>query len=168
MTARNVRLVASFDELLSTPFTAEVNALCWTRTLDGDFEFLGNSTSGMYVYADGYIELEGGYLDPFWTDYYVTGNSLDAVTVCVKTESDKVTIQWNGSINGDGPAAQFQVVLHDDGTFDYIYGPGQDSSSAEAIIGVEGGEGFIRTISDFESGFTDPGTSYTFSYNAPP
>jgi hypothetical protein len=39
MTAvRNVRLVASFDELLSTPFTAEVNALCWTRTLDGDFE----------------------------------------------------------------------------------------------------------------------------------
>jgi hypothetical protein len=39
MTAsRNVRLVASFDELLSTPFTAEVNALCWTRTLDGDFD----------------------------------------------------------------------------------------------------------------------------------
>lgn len=36
--ARNVRLVASFDELLSTPFTAEVNALCWTRTLEGDFD----------------------------------------------------------------------------------------------------------------------------------
>ncbi len=33
-----VRLVASFDELVSTPFTTEVNALCWTRTLDGDFE----------------------------------------------------------------------------------------------------------------------------------
>jgi hypothetical protein len=35
---RNVRLVASFDELLSTPFTAEVNALCWTRSLAGDFD----------------------------------------------------------------------------------------------------------------------------------
>jgi len=33
----NVQLVQSFDELLSTPFTNGVNALCWPRTLAGDF-----------------------------------------------------------------------------------------------------------------------------------
>ncbi|MBL9113962.1 MAG: hypothetical protein JNJ83_03075 [Verrucomicrobiaceae bacterium] len=36
----SVRLVHSFDELLSTPFQADVNALCWQRKLDGDFSEL--------------------------------------------------------------------------------------------------------------------------------
>jgi len=32
-----VRLVADFAELLATPFAGDVNALCWERTLPGDF-----------------------------------------------------------------------------------------------------------------------------------
>lgn len=32
-----IRQVGSFDELISTPFGYGVNALCWTRTLTGDF-----------------------------------------------------------------------------------------------------------------------------------
>ncbi len=32
-----VRLVRSFDELVATPFADEVNALCWPRSLTGDF-----------------------------------------------------------------------------------------------------------------------------------
>ena len=35
--ARCAREVRSFAELLATPFTAEVNALCWRRHLPGDF-----------------------------------------------------------------------------------------------------------------------------------
>jgi hypothetical protein len=30
--------VASFEELVGTPFSAGLNALCWERTLEGDFE----------------------------------------------------------------------------------------------------------------------------------
>ncbi|GAA5131833.1 hypothetical protein JIN84_07265 [Luteolibacter yonseiensis] len=33
----NVRRVASFEELLTTPFADGVNALCWERTLAGDY-----------------------------------------------------------------------------------------------------------------------------------
>lgn len=33
-----IRYVASFDELTSTPFGGGVNALCWRRSLVGDFE----------------------------------------------------------------------------------------------------------------------------------
>lgn len=32
-----IKIVSSFQELISTPFVAEVNALCWPRTLSGDF-----------------------------------------------------------------------------------------------------------------------------------
>lgn len=32
-----VRRVASFEELLTTPFADGVNALCWERPLTGDF-----------------------------------------------------------------------------------------------------------------------------------
>lgn len=34
----HVRLVGSFQELLEAPFTGDVNALCWPRTLPGDFQ----------------------------------------------------------------------------------------------------------------------------------
>lgn len=34
----HVRLVASFDELIATPFAGDVNALCWPRSLSGDFQ----------------------------------------------------------------------------------------------------------------------------------
>lgn len=35
--ARRVRRVGSFAELLRTPFAGDVNALCWERALPGDF-----------------------------------------------------------------------------------------------------------------------------------
>lgn len=35
-----IRVVDSFAELLSTPFSGGVNALCWPRSLEGDFEEL--------------------------------------------------------------------------------------------------------------------------------
>ena len=33
-----IQVVGSFEELVSTPFTGGVNALCWPRTLPGDFQ----------------------------------------------------------------------------------------------------------------------------------
>ena len=32
-----IRSVTSFQELVSTPFSGEINAMCWTRKLNGDF-----------------------------------------------------------------------------------------------------------------------------------
>lgn len=34
----SVKLVGSFDELVATPFSGAVNALCWPRTLPGNFD----------------------------------------------------------------------------------------------------------------------------------
>lgn len=43
----SARLAHSFEELLSTPFADGVNALCWLRTLEGDFnEVLTNLPAG--------------------------------------------------------------------------------------------------------------------------
>lgn len=33
----NINYVTNFQDLVSTPFLAEVNAICWARTLKGDF-----------------------------------------------------------------------------------------------------------------------------------
>jgi hypothetical protein len=41
-----VRRVNSFDELVSTPFAAGVNALCWERTLRGDFREVAAQLTG--------------------------------------------------------------------------------------------------------------------------
>ena len=38
LTCHRVRIVGSFEELLATPFSGDVNALCWPRELPGDFQ----------------------------------------------------------------------------------------------------------------------------------
>ena len=35
---RGVKVVRSFDALLETPLVDGINALCWPRTLSGDFD----------------------------------------------------------------------------------------------------------------------------------
>jgi hypothetical protein len=35
--ASQIQTVSSFEALVSTPFLGEMNAICWNRTLEGDF-----------------------------------------------------------------------------------------------------------------------------------
>jgi hypothetical protein len=35
--AHQIHSVTNFQDLVSTPFSGEINAICWTRTLSGDF-----------------------------------------------------------------------------------------------------------------------------------
>ncbi len=37
-----IRYVTNFHELISTPFSGEINAICWTRKLSGDFSEVVN------------------------------------------------------------------------------------------------------------------------------
>jgi len=41
-----IRLVHSFEELLATPFAEGVNALCWPRTLAGDYREVADALAG--------------------------------------------------------------------------------------------------------------------------
>lgn len=55
-TFSHVQLVHSFQELAGTPFVGNINALCWARTLPGDFAeivtCLGNSNGQSMVTLD--------------------------------------------------------------------------------------------------------------------
>jgi hypothetical protein len=37
-----IQVVTNFQDLVSTPFQGEINALCWTRKLRGDFSEIVN------------------------------------------------------------------------------------------------------------------------------
>lgn len=41
-----IKVVSSFDELMASTFGPEINAICWQRTLTGDFDELAASLSG--------------------------------------------------------------------------------------------------------------------------
>ena len=41
-TEHQIRCVSNFKELVSTPFHGAMNAICWSRTLTGDFEEIVN------------------------------------------------------------------------------------------------------------------------------
>lgn len=40
--SQQIRQVTNFQDLVSTPFQGEINAMCWTRELSGDFSEIAN------------------------------------------------------------------------------------------------------------------------------
>ena len=40
-----IRCVSNFEALVSTPFVGAMNAVCWSRTLSGDFEEIVNKSA---------------------------------------------------------------------------------------------------------------------------
>ena len=100
-----------------------------------------------------------GMLAPFFVDA--------TIVACRLEEAQAVTIEWNGALsyNGylDAPSVQFEVVLHDDGYADFVYGPRHAATSNRAIIGAYDFSGTSRVPdSDHQpSPFATPGPSFT-------
>jgi len=43
--ANQIHCVTNFRDLVSTPFPGEMNAICWTRKLTGDFSEIANKAA---------------------------------------------------------------------------------------------------------------------------
>src|SRR5262245_7608801 len=53
-----IKIVPDFDELVATPLADGINALCWPRSLNGDFAEIAAKVGG-----DGIVALDETYLD---------------------------------------------------------------------------------------------------------
>ena len=77
-----------------------------------------------------------GIVAPFWND-------LEAMTICVKEEAAKVTIQWVGNEyvagTGVGATVAFQAIFNMNGTINYVWNAGaaHAATGAAATIGLE-------------------------------
>lgn len=98
-----------------------------------------------------------GVIAPFWAD-------IRDVQVCVLQAGDSLTVEWTGDNYEDDLAAEYQVVLHDTGVIDFIYGPNQATTSAASSIGIEGVAGVLGEEISFNApGAGVAGTSYTLT-----
>jgi hypothetical protein len=57
-----IKAVTSFHELITTPFGNGINALCWQRTLPGDFTEIARHLPPMYEGCEGTIPLDESWL----------------------------------------------------------------------------------------------------------
>jgi hypothetical protein len=156
--------------------------------LDEPFYFFGTEVTSVVVSSNGYVTFdpdywnnegrtswfpEYGFADGYLPDFLAApfATDIDHTTVCVRQDADRVTVQWSGEEYtggppGSGAPVSFQLVLHDSGLIDFVYGDGHELDSAAAIIGLENPSGtYGRTISDFQSGFAAPGSSYNLEIN---
>lgn len=105
-----------------------------------------------------------GVLAPFWQD-------LDTVTLCRKDTANTVTYQWTGNVyQTPGQPVQFQVVIHQGGVIDFIYGAGQtsnggfvDTDGNGATVGAENLSGTFGHQIAYNQPTILPGTSRTLT-----
>ncbi|MEQ1729095.1 MAG: hypothetical protein ABL982_12020, partial [Vicinamibacterales bacterium] len=74
-----------------------------------------------------------GIVAPFWKD-------VDTLTLCVKEEATKVTIQWVGKEYNTTPTLAYQLILNMNGVINFVYNSGAAHASTGAnqtTIGLE-------------------------------
>ena len=55
-TASQIKCVTSFQDLVGTPFCGDINVICWTRSLLGDFEEIVNKLDANENIAEIHID----------------------------------------------------------------------------------------------------------------
>jgi hypothetical protein len=97
-----------------------------------------------------------GVIAPFWQQ--------DMRVVCILEEPQAVTVEWTGGFFWDsgGPPAQFELVLHDDGFADFVYGPNHLATGETASIGADAPGGIAGVSISYDT--ANPGASWGKSF----
>ena len=75
-----IKVVKSFHDLLTTPFADGINALCWPRTLPGDFgEVVAHLSAG-----EGITTLDDAFLE------HLPVNAADRVAIQILLEDQRL------------------------------------------------------------------------------
>jgi YVTN family beta-propeller protein len=147
---------------LTMPFPFRLFGLDATQfTLWGDgFVSFDASTSGdasPAVIPD--VAPPNGVVAPFWAPL--------TADVCHLETAHTMTLEWRGQLRGAAVPGlvQFQLILHDDGTIDFVYGAGQTADTSTASIGVEDLLGAAGTQISYLAADPNvaPGHSYTLT-----
>lgn len=118
------------------------------------FSFFGAAETTMKVSTDGWLTFDtysGSGVENAPLSFPNTGETfhavvapawtwLEDVTVCIKRSSTAVTIEWKGvdgfgAFLGETVPAEFETVLHANGTIDFVYGP--NHAVTGAVVGME-------------------------------
>lgn len=154
-----VSLQFAFELDPNNPAGGEAVTDVWMHT-NGFAQFGG--PSGVTAFNNASIPNAGApdfFIAPLWDDYrHVTG--------CAYSEVDHAVFQWNG-VDWDDETTRFEVqlVIRADNSFEIIYGPNHEKTTATATVGFErsdGTEGF-QMIFDTESIISAPDKSWTYT-----
>jgi hypothetical protein len=151
-------------------------ALTAIQTLPFSFELFGEAAPNFYVSTNGYISFgpfianaffsntgipntanPNGILAAYWDD-------IENTPICRFDTATTVTIQWEGNIFFTTTTVKFQMVLHDTGVIDYIYGASHAANGSGGTVGAETLLGtFGHQIVFNMAGVILPGTSRTLT-----
>jgi len=101
-----------------------------------------------------------GLVAPYWDD-------LANIQICRKDNAanNTVTLQWTGVLYNTTTVVQTQVVLHQNGVIDLIYGPQHRGTGSSATVGVENLTGTVGLQLSFNQAVVMPSTSRTLTPN---
>lgn len=123
---------------------------------DFPFEYFGAGVSEATISTNGWLTFTTGYAGDSFLDSTVLSTlyplAADVVNdaVCTHREGTTITIEWRGEtmdfFTGNFPV-EMQVVLHQNGRIDFIYGPGHQS--------LAGNVGMVDAVDEYRYELTE-------------
>lgn len=163
-------------ELLVLDLGNRDDGYVFDQTLPFDFAPFGIPSGNTYdIVTNGFIAFSQ-VPDPFWNNTEIPSASapngvvapywddLDFVTMCRLEAANQVTIQWEGQTYGAGVPVRTQVVIHDTGVIDFIYGGTHLADGISGTVGVQVTGALIgHEIVFNENDSVLPNTSFTLT-----
>lgn len=101
-----------------------------------------------------------GMLAPYWAD-------LADVTMCKAQNATSMTLQWTGHIYQGTDTAAMQLILHDTGRIEFVWGGDHQLDGSNGSVGTEAvDEAFGQSLVYGEAGAIVPATSVTLTPEA--
>jgi hypothetical protein len=162
---------------LGTPLNLKYDDRATGVDLDFDFPFFGTTYRTAYVSTNGLIAFDGPIasptgtandlktqtaIAPLWFDLRTDGKLVQNEDVYVTRGASSITFRWlaemyyePGAAPKDQQPVTFAATLHEDGTVDFVYGPGGNrelsADGAVPVVGVADG-GCTSKVVDGYSG----------------
>lgn len=115
---------------------------------DFPFTFFGAGVSQATISTNGWLT----FTPSFAGDSFLESSTFDVIAplsgdldldaLCTHRDGSTLTIEWRGQSYEDGGVVEMQVVLHQTGRIDFIYGP--DHQSLDGTVGLINDDGSVR------------------------
>jgi hypothetical protein len=148
-----------------------------TQTMPFAFDLHGQGAGSYYVSANGFLSFTPAVDDAFFINASIPTpgtpdglvaplwDDLAQIQICKLETATSVVIEWTGETYGSAIPVEFEAILNDDDTIDFVYSANETYDASTGTVGTESLGGSVGNQVSFNTASVAASTSKVFTPN---
>ncbi|GIM90710.1 hypothetical protein Ato02nite_025030 [Paractinoplanes toevensis] len=126
----------------------------------------GASSSTLTVYDDGFVQVAGGTVAPFWDDFWIDGSASVRTQAAGTAPNRTFTVEWRNVLFVDtDERVTFEAVFHENGSYAFHYGAMTSARQrgSAASVGLKSPDGWSWELYSYQEAALTANSSITYT-----